>query len=110
MRAEHAKASRAKTRAAREEQTESQLPKTTGDMCVKGTDDNERLIYVWESAEVLVTPRKSRLVPSEGASKWQQANYVETTPVRALRKMKRKAKQRLRNGEALNLFELLRSK
>ena len=100
MRAEHAKASRARTRAAREEHVEAQLPKTTGDLCVKGTDDNERLIYAWGSAEVHITPSKSRPVPSEGASKWQQANFVEATPDRALRKMKRKVKQRLRKAAA----------
>ena len=74
-------------------QAESQLPKAVGEMDIKGTNDNERLIYAWENTEVLVTPRKTRPVPSEEVSKWQQARYVETTPVRALRKMKRKVKE-----------------
>ena len=66
MRAEHAKVSRVKSRGAREEQVENELPKTVGDMSVKGTDDTERLKYAWGSTEVLVTPRKSRPAPSEG--------------------------------------------
>ena len=73
-------------------------------MGVKGSRDDGRLIYTWNTAsaldkgvgdvfEVDVTPRKYRPVLEEAASKWAHKRARETTPERALRKMKEKIKR-----------------
>ena len=77
-----------KNKEARKQELESQLPQTPGDMAVKKKDDAGRLV----SLEVTSTPRGKRPPVAEGATAWKQACSSETTPERALRKMKAKVK------------------
>ena len=64
-------------------------------MAVGRTTDAGKLIYAWNNVEVEVTPRALRTLESESQSHWKQARARETTPDRALRKMRRKVKTRL---------------
>jgi hypothetical protein len=84
---------KARKKAAREAKTKvSQLrvPQAAGDMSVKGTTKAGKLLYVWEGTEVEVTPRQLRPPLADAAGKGAQARAQETTPQRALRKMKEK--------------------
>ena len=93
VRAEHVKANRKASKAARQEAMALQLPKVPGDMGIKKITGG-RWMYTWEGAEVEVTPRKLRPQAPEGASAWKRARARETTPERALRKMTEKIKTR----------------
>ncbi len=104
MGAEHAKARRKAQKAIREAAMHSDAPNTAGDMTVKGTNKEGKLLYVWGDSdrgrvEVEVTPRALRAALEPGASTYKQAIQREQTPERALRKMKAKL-QRIRDKAA----------
>ena len=95
LRAAHIKRSLKETRALRQKQAKEKMPKSAGDMLLKGEDDKGRLRYSWKDVEVLVTPRDKREPLPENASKAAVAKANESTPARALRKMKEKVKRML---------------
>ena len=97
MRAEYVKQKQAAAKTARKKAGEADGPKTTSDMSVKGRTPSGKLLYAWGSlqggrVEVEVTPRADRThEPDQGdVSKFRGAAARETTPERALRKMKAK--------------------
>ena len=93
LRAEHIKRSLKETRAQRRKQAEEQLPKSAGDLVIKGEDEKGRLRYTWKDVEVLVTPLEKRDPPPENASKAAIARAKEPAPDQALRKMKEKLRR-----------------
>ena len=74
---------------------EAQLPAAAGDMAARRKTDAGKLIYAWNDLEVEVSPRNLREPVLEGQTYWKCARARETTPARALRKMKRKVQLRL---------------
>ena len=75
-------------------------------MAVKASRDDGRFVYTWNTAsalqgntgelfEVNVTPRRHRPALEADASGWAQKRARETTPDRALRKMREKIKRSL---------------
>lgn len=93
---EHAREKLQASRSIREKGVAAQMPKAAGDLEVKKRSESGQLLYAWNGIEVPVTPRALRAPLSEGASAWQEARARETTPQRALRKMKRKIADKLR--------------
>ena len=78
------------------------LPTQASDMTVQGTTPAGKLTYTFRDREVVVTPRLLRKQESGSQSKWKRARAVETTPERALYKMRAKMKRQLekaRRGE-----------
>ena len=100
LRGEHArakkKASREASRAARQKAAADQMPKTPGDLAVKQRKETGHLIYAWKGFEVSVTPRDLRPDLPEHSSAWKAARARETTPQRALRKVKEKISRSLK--------------
>ena len=95
MRAEYVKQKQTATKAARKEAMKADGPQTISDLAVKGRTPTGKLLYAWGSmergrVEVEVTPRKHRAAPHEEGSEFQRAASRESTPERALRKMKAK--------------------
>ena len=97
MRTEYVKQKQAASKTARKKALEADGPKTTADMSVKGRALSGKLLYTWGSlergrVEVEVTPRADRTQEpdKEDVSKFRGAAARETTPERALRKMKAK--------------------
>lgn len=90
LRGEHAKANQLASLAARQQTMQAQLPTAPGDMAVRRKTDVGKLVYAWNDVEVDKTPQSLRAPGTEGQSYWQQTQARETTPERALRKMKRK--------------------
>ena len=74
---------------------QAQLPTAPGVMAVRRKTDAGKLVYAWNDVEVETTPRSLRAPVSEGQCYVQQTQARETTPDRALRKMKRKVKTRM---------------
>jgi hypothetical protein len=72
---------------------EEQLPKSAGDLLIKGEDDQGNLRYSWKDVEVLATPLEKRKPLPENASKTAIARANESTPDQALRKMKEKLRR-----------------
>ena len=66
---------------------------SVGDLTVRCETVEGKLTYIWGALEVEVTPRALRAGPCSGAPPSAQAWGRETTPQRALRKMKDKAKR-----------------
>ena len=98
MRAEHGKRKNARAKADRRERGKADVPKTTADMAVKCRTPEGKLVYAWGDAdkgrvEVDVTPRALRKAESEDASAYQRNSARETTPERALKKMKAKVQK-----------------
>ena len=98
MRAEHEKRKNARAKAERRERGKADVPKTTADMAVKCRTPEGKLVYAWGDAdkgrvEVDVTPRALRKAESEDASAYQRNSARETTPERALKKMKAKVQK-----------------
>ncbi len=98
VRAEHVKAAKQANATAWKQAVQSNVPKTAGDMAVKGTTPEGKLTYRWEAVEVDVTPRGLRADVKEDASAWAQARVREATPERALRKMTEKVKRAARQA------------
>ena len=106
LRAAHSKNHAKAEGAQRQSKLQSQIPKQPGDMAVKASRDDGRLVYTWNTAsplqgntgelfEVNVTPRRHRPALEADASGWAQTRARETTPDRALRKMREKIKRSL---------------
>ena len=98
MRAEHVKRKQAAAKARRKDATKADGPKTTADMTVKGKSPEGKLLYVWADSdrgrvEVPVTPRAMRMQGPEGMSTFREMAARETTPERALRKIKAKVQK-----------------
>ena len=98
MRAEHVKGKLEANKKARKEATQADIPKGVGDMAVKGRTKEGELIYTWGTedrgrVEVEVTPRSRRTSLQEDESSFKQAAARESTPERALRKMKSKVQR-----------------
>ena len=104
LRAAHNKKKAKAQRAQRLSKMQSQIPSKPGDMSVKGSREDGRLIYAWNTAAVLqgnggeifevdVTPRRHRPALEQEASAWSHKRSRETTPDRALRKMREKIKR-----------------
>ena len=73
----------------------SDMPKTMSDMTVEGKTPGGRLLCVWrdlnrDRVEVPATPRAMRPSLLEDASPYSRVDALETTPERALRKMRDK--------------------
>ena len=71
------------------------MPETMSDMTVEGKTAGGRLLCVWrdfnrDRVEVPATPRALRPSLLEDASPYSRAAALETTPERALRKMRNK--------------------
>ena len=99
VRGEHAKHHRQASRAARKEAMDRRLPKGPGDMAVKCRTDTGKLKYSCEGVEVEVTPRWLRPpLAAEETGRWQRSRAQETTPARALRKMKEKMGRQLQKA------------
>ena len=81
------------SRAARRRKAEEHLPKSAGDLVIKGEDDKGRLRYTWKDLEVLVTPLEKREPLPGNASKIAIARASESTADQALRKMKEKVRR-----------------
>ena len=81
VRAEHVKAAKQANATAWKRAVESNVPKTTGDMAVKGTTPKGKLTYRWEAVEVDVTPRRlrgrERVGAGEGARGHARASLAE---------------------------------
>ena len=80
---------------AQKQRMESELLTAAGEMAVRRKTDAGKLVYAWNDLEVEVSPRNLREPLLEGQSSWKRARARETTPERALRKMKRKVQLRL---------------
>ena len=93
---EHSREKLQATRSIRAKGVAAQMPKAAGDLEVKKRSESGQLMYAWNGMEVPVTPRRLRAPLIEGASKWQDSCARETTPQRALRKMKRKIADKLK--------------
>ena len=109
MSAEHKKARSIARQRAREASLRAIVPVSAGDMAVKRILIDGKLVYCWCAeqggrAEVAVTPRGRRKRLEEGASAHRQKLARETTPERALRKMKDKV-QKLRAKAAKGQHE-----
>ena len=81
------------SRLERRRKAEEHLPKSAGDLVIKGKDDMGRLRYTWKDLEVLVTPPEKREPLPENASKIATTRANESTAVQALRKMKQKVRR-----------------
>jgi len=68
------------------------MPQAAGDMTIKCTHASGKKVYVWQGTQVLATPREKRDPWEPSASARKDAFSRETTPDRALRKMRRKLK------------------
>ena len=95
LRAAHAKARRQSCAQAKRRGFELQLPQTTGELEVKRRESTGHLVYAFNNFEAPVTPRKLRDTPHEEQSRWSQARRRESTPDRALRKLREKIKRSL---------------
>ena len=80
------------SRLERRRKAEEQLPKSAGDLVIKGADEKGRLRYTWKDVEVLVTPLENREPLPANASKVAIARANESTADQALRKMKEKVR------------------
>ena len=69
------------------------MPKSAGDLVIKGEDDKGRLRYTWKDVEVLVTPLEKRELLPGNASKIARSRATESTAEQALRKMKEKVRR-----------------
>jgi len=88
VRAEHVKASQKINQDTLKQTFGENLPRTAGDLAVRGTTEAGKLIYEWRKTEVVVTPRKLRAAPDAAMSQSLQGRLRETTPARAMRKMR----------------------
>ena len=90
VRAAHVKAKQNAEAEARKRAGVVHKPSSIGDMAVRGKTPEGKLIYEFHGTEVPATPRAMRpdLAPGKSAS-WNQ-KWRETTPSRALRKMREK--------------------
>ena len=98
MNAEYAKARAKARKLTRAAASKTDVPKVVGDMAIRGTSKEGKLIYSWGDSErgrleVQVTPRKMRLDVEPGASSFKVKAFRETTPERALRKMTTKVRR-----------------
>ena len=85
------------------------VPKCAGDMAIRGSTKEGKLIYSWGDSErgrveVEATPRKHRAPLADGVSVFKTKAARETTPERALRKMTAKV-QRLKARAAKGQHE-----
>ena len=99
MVAEHARQKKQEQARTRRATASANLPQTVSDLGVVGKTPEGKLTYFWSQheklgrVEVVVTPRSLRPTLQECASKHKQASARETTPQRALRKMKLKVQR-----------------
>ena len=85
---------------ARNKVAQLQMPTSVGDMRVTGASSEGKLRYAWGSTVVDVTPRRLRAAEVEGTTAWKLSTHRETTPDRALRKMKEKLQKSSKKEEA----------
>jgi len=116
LRAEHAQRRKLTARASAAAAGAVQMPSCPGDLTVRGKTPLGSLAYTWQAVdnhglptgpllEVTATPRALRpaLADGESESAWKQTTVMESTPDRALRKMRKKIQyhvRKSRRGEA----------
>ena len=98
MRTEYWKQRQTATKAARKAALNSDGPLTISDLGLKDRTPTGKFLYTWGNkdrgrVEVEVTPQRLRAPPQEGSSEFQCAASLESTPARALRKMKDKVRK-----------------
>ena len=98
LREQRQKLSRKEYKRQQKKVREEQLPKTAGDLEVKGEDDKGNLRYCWKGVEVLVTPKEKRTLV-ENPSAYHRRVFNESTAAQALRMMKQKVMLMLAKGD-----------
>lgn len=93
LQAAHAKAKRQSCADTKRNGLKSQLPQTINDLEVKRKASTGHLVYAFNNFEAPVTPRQLRQTPPEELSRTSQARLRESTPERALRKLREKIKR-----------------
>ena len=93
LRAEHVKRKQAAAKARRKNARRADGPKTTADMTVKDKSPEGKANSDRGRVEVPVTPRAMRMQKPEGMSTFREMAARETTPERALRKIKAKVQK-----------------
>ena len=96
--AEHVKGKKANAKARKKAQQRAHVPKSAGDLTVKGTTGDGKLLYTWGDVtkgriEVEVTPRRMRAETGPDDTAFKKSAARESTPDRALRKMQQKVRR-----------------